>query len=65
MKGLIALCSICLVLATNAMQLRMSIAPKKVLIIGGTRFSGLYLWKELYDRVSSAFLTIILDIFYI
>jgi len=26
---------------------------KKVLIIGGTRFSGLYLWKELYDRVSS------------
>jgi len=26
------------------------IAPKDVLIIGGTRFSGLYLWKELYDR---------------
>ena len=23
---------------------------KKVLIVGGTRFSGLYLWKELYDR---------------
>ena len=26
-------------------------AGKKVLIIGGTRFSGLYLWKELHDRV--------------
>ena len=25
---------------------------KNVLIIGGTRFSGLYLWKELHDRVS-------------
>lgn len=24
--------------------------PKKCLIIGGTRFSGLYLYKELYDR---------------
>lgn len=24
---------------------------KRVLIIGGTRFSGLYLWKELHDRV--------------
>lgn len=24
--------------------------PKKVLLIGGTRFSGLYLWKELLDR---------------
>merc|ERR1711871_564525 len=23
---------------------------KKVLVIGGTRFSGLYLWKELVDR---------------
>lgn len=23
---------------------------KNVLIVGGTRFSGLYLWKELYDR---------------
>ena len=27
-------------------------AGKKVLIIGGTRFSGLYLFKELHDRVS-------------
>jgi hypothetical protein len=26
---------------------------ENVLIIGGTRFSGLYLWKELYDRVSA------------
>lgn len=26
-------------------------SKKRVLIIGGTRFSGLYLWKELYDRV--------------
>jgi len=25
-------------------------AKKKVLIVGGTRFSGLYLWKELFDR---------------
>lgn len=24
---------------------------KRVLIIGGTRFSGLYLFKELHDRV--------------
>jgi hypothetical protein len=24
---------------------------KNVLIIGGTRFSGLYLFKELHDRV--------------
>lgn len=31
-------------------SLRMSIAPKKVLLVGGTRFSGLYLWKELQDR---------------
>lgn len=31
--------------------LRMSsAAPKKVLLVGGTRFSGLYLWKELQDR---------------
>ena len=25
--------------------------PSKVLIVGGTRFSGLYLWRELYKRV--------------
>jgi hypothetical protein len=27
-------------------------SKKRVLIIGGTRFSGLYLFKELHDRVS-------------
>ena len=31
--------------------MKMSVAPKNVLLIGGTRFSGLYLWKELVDRV--------------
>ena len=32
-------------------SLKMSnVAPKKVLLVGGTRFSGLYLWKELQDR---------------
>ena len=28
----------------------MSVGSKKVLIVGGTRFSGLYLWKELHER---------------
>ncbi|KAJ1399915.1 38 kDa ribosome-associated protein precursor [Ochromonadaceae sp. CCMP2298] len=28
----------------------MSTVKKNVLIVGGTRFSGLYLWKELHDR---------------
>jgi hypothetical protein len=32
------------------MLLSMSSSSKKVLVIGGTRFSGLYLWKELYSR---------------
>ena len=27
-----------------------TISPKSVLLIGGTRFSGLYLWKELHTR---------------
>lgn len=31
-------------------HMSMSVAPKKVLVIGGTRFSGLYLWKELFSR---------------
>lgn len=35
---------------TSALRLQMSVTPKNVLIIGGTRFSGLYLWKELNDR---------------
>ena len=34
----------------NGMLLSMSSSSKKVLVIGGTRFSGLYLWKELYSR---------------
>ena len=29
---------------------KIDIKPKEVLIVGGTRFAGLYLWKELYDR---------------
>jgi len=33
------------------MKMKAPGAGKKVLIIGGTRFSGLYLWKELHDRV--------------
>lgn len=31
-------------------SLQMSVGSKKVLIVGGTRFSGLYLWKELHER---------------
>eukprot|EP01041_Mallomonas_annulata_P012462 gene12462-26212_t len=31
-------------------SLSMTAGSKKVLIIGGTRFSGLYLWKELHNR---------------
>ena len=32
-------------------SLKMSnVAPKKVLLVGGTRFSGLALWKELQDH---------------
>mmetsp|Transcript_10240 Transcript_10240/g.14067 ORF Transcript_10240/g.14067 Transcript_10240/m.14067 type:complete len:373 (+) Transcript_10240:9059-10177(+) len=31
-------------------SLQMSVGSKKVLIVGGTRFSGLYLWKELVQR---------------
>jgi len=30
----------------------MAAGGKKVLIIGGSRFSGLYLFKELHERVS-------------
>jgi hypothetical protein len=30
-------------------------AKKNVLIIGGSRFSGLYLFKELHDRVRGDF----------
>ena len=33
-----------------SLSLRMNVAPRKVLLVGGTRFSGLYLWKELQDR---------------
>ena len=29
---------------------RQTIASKSVLLVGGTRFSGLYLWRELYKR---------------
>ena len=32
------------------LKMSSSVAPKKVLLVGGTRFSGLYLWKELQDR---------------
>lgn len=32
------------------LQLAMSTQPKSVLLIGGTRFSGLYLWRELHSR---------------
>jgi len=32
------------------MHMMSTSSSKNVLIIGGTRFSGLYLWKELYDR---------------
>lgn len=28
----------------------LKVAPKKILIVGGTRFSGLYLWEELHNR---------------
>lgn len=37
----------------HQLQMSSSVAPaskKKVLIVGGTRFSGLYLWKELHER---------------
>ena len=34
---------------------------ESVLLIGGTRFSGLYLWKELHKRVSSQFTLEILN----
>jgi nucleoside-diphosphate-sugar epimerase len=33
----------------SGLNMRMS-ASKNVLIVGGTRFSGLYLWKELHNR---------------
>ena len=36
--------------AIRATTARSFMDMKKVLIVGGTRFSGLYLWKELYDR---------------
>ena len=41
---LCALCVLSALCACNALQ------AQKVLIIGGTRFSGNYLWKELADR---------------
>jgi nucleoside-diphosphate-sugar epimerase len=36
--------------SSRKMTTSMSSASKKCLLIGGTRFSGLYLWKELLDR---------------
>lgn len=33
------------------MRMSAGAGKKRVLIIGGTRFSGLYLFKELHDRV--------------
>jgi hypothetical protein len=37
----------------NARKMSLNMADKKrVLVIGGTRFSGLYLWRELHKRVS-------------
>ena len=35
---------------TSSMLSMMAEKSRKVLLIGGTRFSGLYLWKELVDR---------------
>jgi NADPH:quinone reductase-like Zn-dependent oxidoreductase len=36
--------------SASSVRARGNIDMKKVLIVGGTRFSGLYLWKELHDR---------------
>ena len=37
-------------LSSRKYATRSFVDMKKVLIVGGTRFSGLYLWKELFDR---------------
>jgi nucleoside-diphosphate-sugar epimerase len=34
----------------SSLNLKMSTPSKNVLIVGGTRFSGLYLWRELHKR---------------
>ena len=48
---LAAVISVLVSYASALSSLRMSVtAPKKVLLVGGTRFSGLYLWKELQER---------------
>lgn len=45
------LCLMLLLSYNTVFSLSLSMnAKKNVLIIGGTRFSGLYLWKELHDR---------------
>lgn len=48
---LVLYCQVANALSLNRRSLMMSTsAGKKVLIVGGTRFSGLYLWKELHQR---------------
>eukprot|EP01038_Epipyxis_sp_PR26KG_P007412 gene7412-10103_t len=49
-SALILFCLVGNALAWSTANLKMSVGSKKVLIVGGTRFSGLYLWRELHQR---------------
>jgi nucleoside-diphosphate-sugar epimerase len=49
MLSLLILVAIGSILPSSSLKLSM-VQPKSVLLIGGTRFSGLYLWRELHER---------------
>jgi nucleoside-diphosphate-sugar epimerase len=52
MQSLLCLLSFLAIIScsVNSVTIISKVAPKSVLLIGGTRFSGLYLWKELQSR---------------
>ena len=46
----VALIAVISLISVKAATIISKVSPKSVLLIGGTRFSGLYLWKELQSR---------------
>ena len=49
MQSVLGLVSL-FMLSVQSATIPTKVAPKSVLLIGGTRFSGLYLWQELQSR---------------